>query len=350
MKGAESNLAEGERQLEAGNFAEAEASLSQAAREGGGPASRRVGLRLQLAEAQRKQAKLAEAEDNARQALEVATREQDDGLQLLCLHALSEVLVERGNLPEAQSKLEEAVKIDAQRKTPDPILMARRLRQLGIVYHRLGRAAESTAKLSEAAAMYEKNCGEQDSETGQVLAELAVAYRAQEKYADAEKCFTRALRIHEQSCGRQSAEALRDLSELARTLAESGEWKRATAEYERALTLQESLIGGTFENTAEMQLTLAGLYVDEGNHVRAQELLTHAVGGLKSGGGPRLGIAYEALAHVHERLGHLENALATLECAAAVWEECERTEELAANAEHRAEIAARLAKEEEEVA
>jgi len=43
--------------------------------------------------------------------------------------------------------------------------MARRLRQLGIVFHRLGRAEESTARLREAAALYEKTLGETHADT-----------------------------------------------------------------------------------------------------------------------------------------------------------------------------------------
>ena len=305
-------------------------------------------IRLQLASAQRKQAKLTETEESSRKALEIAAAAQDADLQILCLDALSEVLMERGNLPDAKKTIEERVRVDGQRKTPEPSAMARRLRQLGIVCHQLGCAEESTAKLQEAAALYEKTRGDGHTDTGTVLAELGVAYRAQEKYQDAENCFTRALRIHERSCGRQSQETLRDLSELARTLAESGDLKRAITEYERALTKQENVIGGTFQELAEMQLSLAGLYVDAGNYGRAQELLTHAVGGLRSAGGARLAIAHEALAHVHEAMGHLENALKELERAALVWKSSGRVKELAANQEHRDAIARGLPKEEVE--
>ncbi|HML17829.1 MAG TPA: tetratricopeptide repeat protein, partial [Bryobacteraceae bacterium] len=239
---------------------------------------------------------------------------------------------------------------DAHRNSPDPELMARRLRQLGIVFHRLGRAEESTARLREAAALYEKTLGETHADTGRALAELGAAYRAQEKYAESEECFRRALHIHGQRFGRQSREALRDLSELARTLSEAGDLKGAIAEYERTLTLQENMIGGRFEELAEMQLTLAGLCADVANYGRARELLTHAVGGLKSTGGSRLAIAHEALAHVQESLGHLALALTELERAAPVWESCGRMKELRANAEHRAAIVARMPREEETAA
>ncbi len=346
-KAAQSNRSEGERQLEAGNFAEAEKSLAMAVAEHGGSVARRVGLRLQLAEAQRKQAKLAEAESNFRGALEIAAADQDAGLQVLALHALGDVLIERGNYAEARKSLEQAIAIDGQRKTPDAFLMARRLRQLGIVLHQLGHGPESTAKLKEASTLYQQTCGENHPDTAHVLAELGAAYRAEGKYPDAEKCFSRALEIHAKSCGRQSGEAMRDLSELARTLAEAGDTKRAISEYERALTMRENVVGGTFQELSEMQLTLAGLYVDTENYGRARELLTHAVGGLKSSGGSRLAIAHEALAHVQESLGQLQHALKELERAAPVWESCGRMEEAAANADHRAAIIARLPKEEE---
>lgn len=344
-KAAQSHRAAGERELEAGHFAEAERQLALAVQEGSGSVARRVRLYLQLGEAQRKQAKLEGAEQSSCKALEIAQADQDAGLRVLCLHALSEVLIARGNFPEARRRLEEAIRIDGERKTPDPELMARRVRQLGIVLFKLDDAAGSMAKLSEAARMYEEIRGQSDPETGIVLAELGAAYRAAAKYNEAEKCFTRALAIHDRCRGRQSAEALRDLMELARTLAEAGELKRAAAEYERALALQENLIGGGFGELAEMQLALAGVYTDQGNYRRARELLTHAVGGLRSAGGARLAIAHEALAHVHETLGHLDSALVELENAAAVWQSCGLAEELARNAEHQAAIMARMPEE-----
>ncbi|HML17147.1 MAG TPA: hypothetical protein VK419_08980, partial [Bryobacteraceae bacterium] len=82
----ESHGAQGARLLEAGNFAEAEASFRLALAGTRGSPSRRVGLWLQLGAAQRKQAKLAEAEQSSLQALETAMAGQDVGLQALCLH------------------------------------------------------------------------------------------------------------------------------------------------------------------------------------------------------------------------------------------------------------------------
>jgi hypothetical protein len=104
---------EGERLLEQHDYPGAELHLTKAVLESEKhqSASRKILLRLELAEAQRKQfrppnaeenpEKLTAAEQSARSALEVA-KTADPAALVQCLDALTEILAERGNYPEVE--------------------------------------------------------------------------------------------------------------------------------------------------------------------------------------------------------------------------------------------------------
>ena len=82
------NRAEGERLLKAHQFHEAEPYLEEAVAEAdrhSTSGAKRVRLRAQLADVQRKQGKFTEAEANLRRAIELAAGASDSGGYLLCL-------------------------------------------------------------------------------------------------------------------------------------------------------------------------------------------------------------------------------------------------------------------------
>ncbi len=135
-------------------------------------------------------------------------------------------------------------------------------------------------------------------------------------------------------------EATRDLHNLAGSHEESGDIEAAAALYERALELKDRVVGSDQEELAEMQFSVARLYIEWGNFSRGRELLSMCIGTFKRKKGPRLAVAYETTAHIEECSGRYADALAELACAAKVWESCgrERTAELATNMEYRATL------------
>src|SRR6266851_5399948 len=140
------NRAEGERHLQAGNHREAERHLQLAVEEAKKrrySIARRIPLQLQLAEAQQEQGKLIEAEQSVRMAILEAIKERDSSLQGLCMDALAEVLLARGDFQAAEKTIEEAMSTEAALAKPDQQLMARRARQLAIALQKDGRAAEA---------------------------------------------------------------------------------------------------------------------------------------------------------------------------------------------------------------
>lgn len=339
----EFNRVEGDRQLKARNFAEAETCLREAVEECTDRISSpttRIRLQLQLAEAQRKQGrhKLDDAEATIRAALELTARICNPSGYVQCLDALAEVFHDRGDFAAMQCLIEEGVRIEAAMPHPDPLRMARRVQRLGVVRHLQGE--DGIPALEKAIDLFEQAYGEEHLETAGVLSEAGVLYRAQGRHEEAQRSSRRALRIHERECGSDSLEAIRDLHNLAGSYEETGDIESAASLYERALELKDRVVGGDQEELAEMQFSVAGLYIEWGNYSRARELLSMCIGTFKRKKGARLAVAYELLAHVEEYSGRFKDALVELERAAKAWESCgpERSAELATNMEYRATL------------
>ena len=340
------NQNEGERNLKSRKFAEAEKFLSAAVEEADvrRHSVRRVQFRLELAEAQRKQGKLEEAEQTVRAALDVTARVSNPSGYVQCLDALAEVFQDAQNFPAMEAALQEGIRIEASIPHPDPLRMARRVHRLGTARHMNGRIEDAVPALEKAVKLHEEVYGEDHLETAHLLGELGALYRAQANHPAAQQCLRRALRIHERELGHASDEAVRDLHHLAGSLEESGDIEAAAGLYERALLLKERIVGGDLDELAEMQFGLAGMYIGWSNYARARELLAEAIGTFKGKKGPRLAVAYETLAHVDECSGRYLEAIAELARAGKVWENSGRPTELAVNMEHRAELLDQLRK------
>jgi tetratricopeptide (TPR) repeat protein len=345
-KEREYNRVEGDRQLKAQNFAEAEELLTDAVDELGPRASSpstRIRIQLQLAEAQRKQAaddpsKLDEAEATIRTALEETARIANPSGYVQCLDALTEIFYDRGDFPAMQSLIEEGVRIEAAMPHPDPKRMARRVHRLGIARYLQGE--DSIPALEKAITLHDQAYGPEHLETAIVLTEAGLIYRSASMHEDAQRCLNRALKIHERELGHNSPEAIRDLHNLAASHQEAGDLETAASLYERAIELHERLVGGDKEDLAEIQFIAACLYIDFANYSRARELLAMSVGTFRRKKGARLAVAYEAVAHIEEASGRYKDALTELERASKIWEGCgsERREELATNLEYRADL------------
>jgi tetratricopeptide (TPR) repeat protein len=350
---------EGERRLKARDYAGAEVHLSRAAVEAEmkkRSASKRIHLRLLLAEAQRKQyhwedeqpntEKLESAEKTVRGALEIAARNSEKILYVHCLDALGEIFYEQRRYEGVEKVLQEAVKIATVLSHKDPVRMARRIMRLGTARQHMGRLEEAIPELEKALELAEKTHGPDHLETAHHLTELGAAYRAQGNHASAQNCLRRALRIHQRDGGIDAPDAIRDLHHLAGSLEESGDLEGAAAEYERALTYKHRTIGSNLEDLAELQFGLASLYITWQSHGRARELLYESIGTFRRKGGIRLAVTHETMAYVDECSGRYVEAIKELAEAGKIWDAMrpDRTVELIRNMERRIELLDQLRK------
>ncbi len=348
---------EGERLLEEGDYAAAELRLAQALLESEKKrfeTHRRIHLRLELSEVQRRQfqsedgtthpEKLAAAEETVRSALELATRTADHQAQVQCLDALGAVLADQGRCEEHEQVVRDAERVEALLSHPDQIWRALRLKRLGAVRRQSGRVSDAAMAWEEAVTVHERFHGPEHLETAHQLTELGDVYRFLGQHAKAQKCLYRAMRIHERECGINSTEAVHDLTLLTDAFEASGDLDAAAAQQERVLGLKLRVVGADLDEIAEAQTALAELYIKWNNLSRARELLMEAIGTFKRKKGARLAAAYETLASVEERSGRFPDALRELARAGAVWEtvHSEHSVELVRNLEYRVQLMERM--------
>ena len=353
---------EGERLLKSRDYAAAEKLLSRATIDAeiqGYSTTKRIQVRLLLAEAQRKQfqashshpnlTKLEAAEQTVRAAIELAAQASDAPGYLLCLDALADIFWDQRNYEAVETVTREALKMEADLPHPDPLSMARRVHRLGIAAHQSGRSEDAIPTLEKAVKLHEETCGADSVETAHQLTSLGIVYRGQANHVGGQNALRRALKIYEQRLGAQSSESIHVLHHLAGSLEESGDLEAAAEQYERALSFKVRIIGGDMIELAQMQFGMAGLYIRWQNYSRARELLTESIGGFQRKGGVPLAVGHETLAFVEEYSGRYVDALKQLEKAAIAWDALkpERLPELIRNMEHRAELLEMLRKKTE---
>jgi tetratricopeptide (TPR) repeat protein len=302
------HLLEGERHLEAQNWSEAENHLTAALSEERHPAKIRIQLLLGLETAQRKQNKLAAAEQSARTAIEIARGNRDSAKVPEAMEALLEVQFAQGNYTDAEKTVREIISMTSGRSTSDHTRLAQCTRKLGTALLKTEQTAEAMATFETATKLAEQAFGPDHVETAISLSELGMLQCQMGNHAEAQQTLRRALEIHRKATGPDSPEATRDLCHLALSLEVSGDYDGAVGEYKNVLAMKERQIGGNREETAEVQARLAALYVRGGHPAPARELLTHAIGVLERRGGPRLLQALETMACADEDIGRAEEA------------------------------------------
>jgi tetratricopeptide (TPR) repeat protein len=352
---------EAERHLKSQNYAEAIRHLKAAAEEAdrrNAPAKRRIRLRLELADAQRRIAPtltttadlLIAAETTARAAILIAAEASDREEYVACLDALADIFVDKRDYTSLEAVEQEAIRLGAMLSHPDPRRMAKRVHRLAVARHKLGAAEAAIPALEKSLRLHEETWGEDTREMADLHLEVGSIYRAQGDYPRALDCLRRALAIHEELSGRSSDEAIFAVQQLAGCYEDAGDMDRAAEHYERCLMLKLRKVGVRhIEEVAVMQYSLANLHASWGNLARARELLTDCIGCFRRDGGPRLAVTHELMAQVEERSGRFHSAVKEMEFAGKAWEACSppRTTELIRNLHYRADILDQLRKTKE---
>lgn len=305
---------EGERHLAAKNYSEAEKHLFIAlelAEQRHVSTAKRNELRLELAEAQREQKKLDEAERNVQIAMEAAGRDQS--LKGNALEGLADLQTARGDLAEAEKSIREAVESSAKMDA-----LARRTGKLARVVYRQGRGEDAIEIYERAADLYEEAFGGTDARTAALLGEMGALHRHEGNHAKAQEYLQQALKIHEAASGANSLEASESLAQLASSLEESGDMDGAMAQYERVLRMKERQVGGSLEDMADMQARAARMYLHWGERGKARQLLAQALPQLARNPGHKFVEALETMAALEEASGRMEDAARYREHAQSV--------------------------------
>jgi len=354
---------EAQRLIKSGEYLAAEEHLKQAVKESDEQkfsAPKRVRLRLELAEIQRRlafpgsteattgtadPARLLQAEQTIRAAILIAAQASAADAYCQCLDALTEIFGDQRNFPAMEKAAEEAIRLGSGLAHPDQLRMARRVHWLGVARFNNGRLEEAIAPLEKSLALHEANYGPDHLITAARLSEIGRIYHAQGDHQKAQECLRRSLRVHSAEYGPDSPRAVADLTALASSYEQSGNLEAAAAEYERALMLKHRKLGVfNLDEVAEMQFSLALVYMEWKNFSRARELMSECIATFRRAGGPRLAVAFETQAQLEEQSGRYFDAVRDLEFAGTAWRKCGRYAELIHNMEYRADLLSQLRK------
>jgi tetratricopeptide (TPR) repeat protein len=302
------NFEDGWSHLEARNWAEAEKHFAVAISAKQHPVARRLEYTLGLAEAQRRQSKLPEAEASARQAVAFALESRNHPSRLEALDILVDLRQEDGRIAEAREIAEEIVRLETSQQRPDPAKLVQYTRKLGLMLIKNNEPDKAVLVLERAVVLSEQTYGVDHVETGDNLSTLGVLLRQTGNHAEAQRRLRDALNIHRASHGPDSKEVSEDLYHLAASLEESGDLDGAMSEYEKVLTMRERQLGGDAAEGAMAKVRLGALYLQAGRTSAARELLIHAIRVLEKTGGERFVMALEVLAYAEEYAGRTEEA------------------------------------------
>ncbi|HLJ46915.1 MAG TPA: tetratricopeptide repeat protein [Bryobacteraceae bacterium] len=299
------NRTEAEYHLRTGNFSEAEKSLlvvyAEAERRRS-LRSRKIEVLLQLAEARRRQNKLAEAEATASDAMMMGGGKP----HARAMEELSKIYVDQGRFAEALDLAQRALQ-HAESGKPDPLLSAQLTYGLATIESRMNDAANARKHLHESIQLYELGYGADHPETANRLSEFAILLAKEGNHTDALTCIQRAYKIHQRTAGPHSPEAVMDLQCIAEALHDKGDLEQAAEQYEKVLRFKEKQVGVQPLEYAKLLLRAADLYLSTDNYPRAYELLHQAVSMLERYP-EQLAEASERLAFVYDISGRTADA------------------------------------------
>ena len=304
---------EGEQDLQVGNYAEAEKSLTLAAAEAesrGASAGKQAAILRNLAEAQRKQGKFGEAEQTIQKAMALLSNNpgQDRPQYGDCLDVLADIYRDQGNYPRAQVVLQESLSLEESMAKPSPELLAKRRQKLALAYHDAGDHAAAAPHFDRALELHEQAFGPEHSETGKMLTEAGAALHQAGDHAEALLRLERALQIHEKTLGADAPEVTQGLYHLALAYEDSGRLDEAAAQFERILQLRRRQVAGNELELAEVFFYLARVYLLLGRLAIAEEMAQSAILIMDRKPGPELASTLEILAKIYEHSDRLKEA------------------------------------------
>ena len=333
--------------------------ISIADQRGFSPA-KRASLRIDLAILLRKlamtnggsdaEAKLADAEKSAREAIGLAAGVTDVRAYVLGLDALSDIFAAKNNWDFVEKTTEEAQRLSATSGRPDPLQAAHRVHLMGTARHFNGRPEEAIDALDCALLMHEETYGPEHLKTSDVLLEIGKVFRSQGEHDAAQEYLCRAYQIRRAHLGEATPEVVEVVHHYAMSMHESGDVEGAVEQFDRLLVLKQLQLGvQNLDQLAEIQFSMAMYFSEWGMLPRARELLLEALGTFRCSGGVRLAVSHEELGQLEEIRGHYSDAIRELEAAGNVWKSlgANRSTELVRNMLYRADLLEEIGQDED---
>ena len=247
----------------------------------------------------------------------------------------------------------------------EPVVMARLLSTMGIVYSELGAFESARDQFAASLAAREQALGPEHAEVAESLQNLANVEKILGRYDEAAAHYERSIEIKEERHGTRSLQVARGLYGLATLYSEAGDAERALPLFERVLAIQEpspeidpmelantlNALAGVEMRTGELEpamlhleraiaileelqgprhprvigsrTNLAVLALENGEPGRAREICESTLPLLeeiRGPGHPHVATTHNVLGQAHRDLGDLEKAADHFERSVEIWE------------------------------
>jgi serine/threonine protein kinase/CHAT domain-containing protein/tetratricopeptide (TPR) repeat protein len=257
----------------------------------------------------------AAAADDARRAwakaeVEVQNANSVTGY-LVDLFKVSDPEKARGRTVTARELLDRnADRIERELKDR-PLLQARLMDALGIVYRNLGQYDRAQQLIEEALAIRERGLGPGHPDVAATAHNLAELWLAKGDEARATLRFRQALDIRRKVFGDRHPDVAQTLAGLAAAEASGGRYAEAKKNYEQAIQLWKDLLGENHPAYVTGLEGLARVYTATGEYVSAAPLLRQVVEFHKKHHGedhPRYAASLHTLGNLYREMGDLARA------------------------------------------
>jgi tetratricopeptide (TPR) repeat protein len=187
------------------------------------------------------------------------------------LYRLYEVSMKSQNLEEAEQALNKLLKVEEDRPSPRPQVVADISAKLGRVISGPDRANDSRKLLERALQLIEQEPSS-NKQLYEILESLAQTHRFLREDKKAESFQRRALEVKESELGPEHKEVQASLTLLGKVLCDLGEYDEAEKCFQKVLKTQENLVGKTHLDLVGPLDNLANLLDQKGEFSQAEKI------------------------------------------------------------------------------
>ena len=219
--------------------------------------------------------KAVRAEKKARVEAETAQQVSDFLVELFHISDPSEA---RGNTITAREILDRGAERIETELSEQPLIQARLMDTMGMVYRNLGLYDGASSLLEQALNKRRQALGKDDLVVSKSLHSLGTLVYAKGDFSQAEKLFREALEIKRKFLGDENIEVAEVLNDLAMTLKALGNLADSEPLYRKSLAINRKMLGNEHERIAQSLNNLGMFLYRKGEYDEAEQLFLEALG------------------------------------------------------------------------
>ena len=218
--------------------------------------------------------KATKAEKKTREEAETAQQVSDFLVELFRISDPSEA---KGNAITAREILDRGAERIETELSEQPLIQARLMDTMGMVYRNLGLYDAASSLLEQALNKRRLALGKDDLVVSKSLHSLATLVYAKGDFSQAEKLFREALEIKRKFLGDENIEVAEVLNDLAMTLKALGNLEDSEPLYRESLAIRRKELGNEHAHVAQSLNNLGMFLYRKGDNDEAEELFREAL-------------------------------------------------------------------------